>query len=590
MGYLYKKLNRGLNYTSELVSDTTSTLYDYSGVSSLYKFSLSRLGFTEEDVETATAATREQLKGKTKEELMERLIQVETELNMVKSTGALPAWEELRPAVPVDAKKTSNEENVAAFNSGELKHFPPHIEYFDPEAIEGRTVHIKEIKLPRADQTHEICFEPETQCVFVTQMSNSVLVRIPIDGNGYLVDDQDAWMIGPTDEKGEGLCGMHNVSLSTKHPGCLWISLQYSNQLMLLDVKPPNCMKVKQLINVPTWYDEPTGGRRHCVGGPHCIREDPQTGDIWVALKGALRGSPCGFHKSACCDADKMEVNMSKLKEQGFDTTIPDGWAVWQLSPDKYDPNAEDGAHGGRLYPCFKSPPMITFDAKGNVYSPQDGKDTMLYIDATTHVSEQLNVPFPADIPQHLRGYPRITGPAIATDPNGTVWMSLLGSYNALVRIDPERRDKPALYEFGGPPWASKLRLIHLAFSPAGNNDFHNRIYALASDLLDDEAINAVLVFRMDEEWRKCLGRRIIPLPTQDCACHRIAFVDADITGRPQRSRSVVITELASSKVLQIKVRNLLHLAELDEEISTSSQGFEVRKYTAKEDQPGLSV
>mmetsp|Transcript_64809 Transcript_64809/g.128118 ORF Transcript_64809/g.128118 Transcript_64809/m.128118 type:complete len:169 (-) Transcript_64809:189-695(-) len=168
--------------------------------------------------------------------------------------------------------------------------------------------------------------------------------------------------------------------------------------------------------------------------------------------------------------------------------------------------------------------------------------------------------------------------------------MSLLGSYNALVRIDPERRDKPALYEFGGPPWASKLRLIHLAFSPAGNNDFHNRIYALASDLLDDEAINAVLVFRMDEEWRKCLGRRIIPLPTQDCACHRIAFVDADITGRPQRSRSVVITELASSKVLQIKVRNLLHLAELDEEISTSSQGFEVRKYTAKEDQPGLSV
>ena len=47
-----------------------------------------------------------------------------------------------------------------------------------------------------------------------------------------------------------------------------------------------------------------------------------------------------------------------------------------------------------------------------------------------------------------------------------------------------------------GPPWATKLRLIHLAFSDAAAHDNVSRIYALASDLLDDEAVNTVVVLR----------------------------------------------------------------------------------------------
>lgn len=63
--------------------------------------------------------------------------------------------------------------------------------------------------------------------MFVSQMSNSVLVRIPVDGNGFLVDNHDAWMVGELNEEGKkGISGMHNISLSTAHPGCLWISLQ----------------------------------------------------------------------------------------------------------------------------------------------------------------------------------------------------------------------------------------------------------------------------------------------------------------------------------------------------------------------------
>ena len=43
------------------------------------------------------------------------------------------------------------------------------------------------------------------------------------------------------------------------------------------------------------------------------------------------------------------------------------------------------------------------------------------------------------------------------------------------------------LYELGGPAWCKTLRLIHLAFSQADGEGGQNRIYALSSDLLDDE-------------------------------------------------------------------------------------------------------
>jgi len=276
---------------------------------------------------------------------------------------------------------------------------------------------------------------------------------------------------------------------------------------------------------------------------------------------------------------------MAELGKRGMKVPPPESWAVWRIDPAKYDPDAADGACGGVMYPCFKSPPMLDFDNNGNCYVPQDGTDTMLVINRTTGACEQLSVPFPAS-----GSTPRITGPAVGCAPNGSIWISLLGSYNALVRIDPSDGNKRVLYEFGGPPWCKKLRLIHLAFSARDEWDKHNRIYALASDLLDDEAVNAVVVLRMCDDWTKCLGRRIIPLPTQDCACHRVAFIDVPIEGRKHSSRSIAITELASSKLLQIKVRNLLDISLVNETISTDADGFEVRSYVATEDASGARV
>eukprot|EP00929_Paragymnodinium_shiwhaense_P035675 TRINITY_DN19223_c0_g1_i2.p1 TRINITY_DN19223_c0_g1~~TRINITY_DN19223_c0_g1_i2.p1 ORF type:complete len:567 (+),score=72.85 TRINITY_DN19223_c0_g1_i2:46-1746(+) len=486
----------------------------------------------------------------------------------------------------VGTKKDSNKDNLDAFKSGTLKHEPPAFDFFEPVENEGLPVVIKEIKLPKADQTHEVCFEPVTACVFVSQMSNCTLVRIPLGPDGLLADVQDAWKIGVRNEKGDGISGIHNISLSYKNPGCLWMSLQYPNQLLLVDARPEHTMRVRSILEVPTLFTDPGSGKTVRVGGPHCMRECPVTGEIWVGLKGALKDAPCGERKnrkdggSSCCDPEKLKENMTELAKLGRDTPLPDGWAVWRVALNEYNPTAEGGAKGGSLHPCLKSPPMLTFDKRGNVYVPQDGADILLYVDRATGAAEQLKVPFPAS-----GATPRITGPSAATGPDGAVWISLLGSYNALVRFDPDKENKRTLYEFGGPPWCKKLRLIHIAFSAASDGDDYNRIYALASDLLDDEAVNAVVVLRMDDKWRTCLGRRIVPLPTQDCACHRIEFIDATIAGRGRRSRSIAITELASSKLLQIKVRNLLDMEQVQETISIDADGFEVRSYTSGDDE-----
>ena len=114
--------------------------------------------------------------------------------------------------------------NNALWRMGALKHRPPSFKYFDPQLEEQRAVAMKEVKLPRAEQTHEVCYEPTTRCLFVSQMSNSVLVRIPVGADGLLLDDQDAWVVGPVNADGDGLSGLHNLSLA-RAEGCLWVSL-----------------------------------------------------------------------------------------------------------------------------------------------------------------------------------------------------------------------------------------------------------------------------------------------------------------------------------------------------------------------------
>ena len=208
---------------------------------------------------------------------------IASELARVAKTSEERGDERLGAAKDCDAANKA----VRAF--GGLVHPPPRFTYFDPIEAEDEAVIIKEVKLPRAAQTHEVCYEPVSRCVFATQMSNSVLVRLPIGADGLMVDDQMAWRIGDVDPStGAGISGLHNASLSHAHRGCLWLSLQFANILLLVD---GTTLVTRKVIRVPTLMPTAEGGTAH-VGGPHAVCECPTTGDIWVALKGAVACHP----------------------------------------------------------------------------------------------------------------------------------------------------------------------------------------------------------------------------------------------------------------------------------------------------------
>ena len=199
---------------------------------------------------------------------------------------------------------------------------------------------------------------------------------------------------------------------------------------------------------------------------------------------------------SACCNPGSLKEYMALLEKNGHDTPPPERWAVWRLKPDAYDPDAADGAKGGVLYECRKSPPMVACDLEGHCYVPQDGVDTLMRIDATPAAAsagdaaasagdaataagdakrklnhaEQLPVPFP------LSSLPaaRMTGPSIQTDPAGGIWYCLLGCNACLVRLDP-RNGVQSLHQISAPAWAPKLCFIHLDI--ATDSVLGHRIY-----------------------------------------------------------------------------------------------------------------
>ena len=59
-------------------------------------------------------------------------------------------------------------QNQALYRMGALRHEPPRFQFFDPKEMEQRPVLIKEVKLPFSAQTHEVCYEPVSRCLFIT--------------------------------------------------------------------------------------------------------------------------------------------------------------------------------------------------------------------------------------------------------------------------------------------------------------------------------------------------------------------------------------------------------------------------------------
>ena len=529
--------------------------------------------------------------------------------------------------------------NMALYKLGALKHEPPAFRFFDPGLEERKAVVSKEIKLPRADQTHEVVFEPKNRCLFISQMSNSVLVRIPVGSDGLLLDDQDAWRVGPAHPKtGDGIGGLHNLSLSRKNPGCLWVSLQFANTLLLVDGAT---MQIKQIIKVPTLLKRADGTVLR-VGGPHCIRECPSTGKIWVALKGSVPCHPGGEGFSArslrdaaeriCCNKEAYQERIALNGGLPQDAVaFEEGFAIWWLDPSKYEPKDGNNQQGGVLFECLPSPPMVSIDHECNCWVAQDKSPTILMIDharATEIVVErdaaekagkqkhpaakaaaasedaakqQFHVKFDDEKVYRVKvstddgrvenGPPlKITGPAIATAPDGAIWCSLLGSDGTLVRIDPTTGSKRR-YEFPTAPWMSSCRIIHMAFHRAESQwhiwnaekvteSYVDYLYFISSDLVDDEACNVLVRLQCNpfegSGWETFVGMREIPLPMQESCCHRVEVI---AEGLPPEDHSVVVSMLSSSRVFQIKVHHLENNNFFHETIKDIEDGWQVVSY-----------
>ena len=483
--------------------------------------------------------------------------------------------------------------NNALWRMGALKHKPPTFRYFDPTYEEQRATQMKEVKLPRAGETHEVCYEPVTRCVFVSQMSNSVLVRIPVGADGMLLDDQDAWRVGPAHPKtGDGISGLHNISRSPANPGCLWLTLQFSNTLVLLDAAT---MGVRQMIRVPQLMTRADGTVLR-VGGPHCIVECPKSGHIWVALKGSvpchpgMQGSSTGSLAAAitriCCNPEAIKERMAAAAAaaEGAEAgtggdgggsvleALEEGFALWRLDPAKYDPK-ETATFGGTLYETRPSPPMMAIEPSTcDCWAVQDRcpSSSVVRVGAATGEIEQIPVPIVDEdtVNGHLL---KMTGPAIAAAPDGSVWATLLGCDGGLVRFDPKTGLKQ-MYQLRSEmiPWMTSSRFIHMRFAklPSAWMIYNNRrlefpdglhgLYVISSNLVEDQAINCLTCIWFNpyvgDGWTAPIMRKDIPLPTQMCCCHRIEIVS---DGPDDERISAVISELSSARLFQIKLSNI---------------------------------
>lgn len=133
-----------------------------------------------------------------------------------------------------------------------------------------------------------------------------------------------------------------------------------------------------------------------------------------------------------------------------------------------------------------------------------------------------------------------VTGPGIASSPDGTVWCALLSSASSLMQFKPPKfivANDPGLsmYDFGKPSWTVALNTIHMDFASfeSPSQGQMNLLFTLSSSLLDHTALDALIVLRFDPKkdggWTSVTGRRVVPLPTQDSMIHRVHVVRSDI-------------------------------------------------------------
>ncbi|CAG8624809.1 32501_t:CDS:1 [Gigaspora margarita] len=125
---------------------------------------------------------------------------------------------------------------------------------------------VVENQLPLAEQTHELVKVEDI--VLISQLSNSVLVKVQVDTYGVAQQVAGFQIANPNSN-------LHGLALSTNYPGMVWLTLEADNKLVLID---PVVTSVTDAPEVIMEIDVPSPGY-----GPHYIGE--YGSDLWVSLK-----------------------------------------------------------------------------------------------------------------------------------------------------------------------------------------------------------------------------------------------------------------------------------------------------------------
>jgi streptogramin lyase len=133
-----------------------------------------------------------------------------------------------------------------------------------PIALKSAT----EYPLPANGQTHEIV-SPAPGLLLVSQQPDSALLKIAVDpDSGRLLEVVKHTIESP-------FAGLHGLHVSKSYPGCVWVTLQFESELLLIDPVASDLAaapEIRKRIKLPA-----------PARGPHVVVEDGDT--LWASCK-----------------------------------------------------------------------------------------------------------------------------------------------------------------------------------------------------------------------------------------------------------------------------------------------------------------
>jgi hypothetical protein len=127
---------------------------------------------------------------------------------------------------------------------------------------------VVEYPLPASSQTHEVA-QIAPDLLLVSQQPSGALVKVRLDPLSGRPLQSTAHVIDSP------FSGLHGLTVSQRHPGCLWVTQQFSSELLLID---PVAEDLAAAPVVLKRIALPQPAR-----GPHVVVEDSDT--LWASCK-----------------------------------------------------------------------------------------------------------------------------------------------------------------------------------------------------------------------------------------------------------------------------------------------------------------